>query len=87
MSDVVSYVEARIYFLAWIKDIVWVEKVFGFFEDFEHLFGKHSIEVRSADDTVVMFTTDVTFEFDCGVIKCISHFFYQHGGCFVGEIK
>ena len=83
MADVKAWVDL----LAWVEDVVWVKGVFTLFEYFEHLLGVHEVEVRSADDAVIVFTTDVSLKLDGGVVEGIGHFFYQGRSGLVGEIK
>ena len=87
MSDIVADVEAGIDFLAGIEDVFWVEYVFGGFEDFQHLFGVHKVQVRRADDAIVVFAADVALELYGRGVEGLGHFFYQGRCSLVGEIK
>ena len=87
VSDVVADIEARIDLLAWVEDIFRVKDMLSFFEDFEHLFGEHFMEVWCANNTVVVLTTNVTLELYRGVVKGVSHFFYECRCGFVGEVQ
>lgn len=79
-------VEAWIDLFAWVEDVFGVEDVLCFFEDIEHFFGEHEVEVWRTDDAVVVLTADVTLKLDGGSKERVSHFFDENGSGFIGEV-
>lgn len=75
MANIVADIEARVDLFAGIEDIVRIKDVFALFKDVEHFLGKHEVEVRCADDAVVVLATDVTIKFNGSSEEGISHFF------------
>lgn len=87
MPNVVPNVEAGIYFLAGIEDIFRVKDMLSYLKEFKHLLGVHEVEEWSANNTVIVFTTDVAFKFHRSFVEGIRHLFYQGRCSFVGKVE
>ena len=79
-------IEAGVDLFAGVEDIVGIKDVFALLEDIEHFFSKHKVEVRRADDAVVVFATDVAVKFNSGSEKRLGHFFNQGSRRLISEI-
>lgn len=77
VTDGVFDIEPWVYFFAGIKDIVWVKYVFGLFKQIKDLFAEHFVQEWCPHDSIIMFTTDVTFVFDSSFVEFLGHFFNQ----------